>query len=166
LRIYGLHHTLDCVEKMMALYEWDTWPDFFPVAFHRIPAQAMITVLENEDFRIFSSPVKHIVPTIGLRIEPVSHGKVIAYSCDTEPCPQVVDLGKGADVLLHEATGDSYGHSSAAQAGEIAQAAGVRSLYFIHYPAQLIGSEKMVNEASKYFQGEIRFATDLLTLEF
>lgn len=166
LRIYGLEHTLTCVEKMMALYEWEQWPDFFPVSFNIILDQENIPILENEDFRIFSSPVRHIVPTIGLRFESVKSGKVIVYSGDTEPCEEVVSLARGAEILIHEATGESYGHSSAAQAGKIAQAADVRSLYFIHYPPHLYSSFQMIEEARSYFNGEIHFARDLLVLSF
>jgi ribonuclease Z len=166
LRIFGLHHTLDCIEKMMGLYEWETWPDFFPVAFHRLPYQVMTEVLENDDFRIFSSPVKHIVPTIGLRIESLNNGAVIAYSCDTEPCEQVIELSKNADILLHEATGRAYGHSSAAQAGEMAQEAGARSLYFVHYPPHQFDSPKAITEAKKNFVGEVKYAWDYMELDF
>ena len=45
----------------------------------------------------------------------------MAYSCDTEPCDEVIRLSEGVDVLIHEATGESLGHSSARQAGEIAK---------------------------------------------
>ena len=166
LRIYGLKHTLTCVEKMMALYDWKEWPDFFPVSFNQIPDQKMIPILENTDIRIFSSPVRHIIPTIGLRFESVKSGVVIAYSGDTEPCEEVVSLARDADILIHEATGASYGHSSAAQAGEIAQAAGVRLLYFIHYPPNLYDSGRMIEEARSHFNGDIHFARDLLELSF
>jgi ribonuclease Z len=90
----------------------------------------------------------------------------MAYSCDTEPCSQVIRLGKGADILIHEATGGSYGHSSAAQAGVVAQKAGAKSLCFIHYPPDLYGSQDLIEEARKNFSGEIRFAEDFLSLEF
>jgi ribonuclease Z len=166
LNIYGLHHTLDCVEKMMELYEWRDWPDFFPVIFHRLPAREMTLVLENGEFRIFSSPVRHILPTIGLRIESLSGGKVIAYSCDTEPCSEVVRLGAGADILIHEATGQSYGHSSATQAGEIAEKTGVKTLFLIHYPPHLYGSQDLLDLAGAEFSGEVRFSEDFLELVF
>jgi ribonuclease Z len=166
LNIYGLHHTLDCIERMMGLYEWGDWPDFFPVAFHRLPTQEMTLVLDNEDFRIFSSPVKHIVPTIGLRIESIPTGKVIAYSCDTEPCPQVVRLGKDADILIHEATGQSYGHSSSFQAGEVASDAGAKILCLIHYPSHLHDSQDFFEGAGQNFLGEIKLAEDFMKLSF
>ena len=166
LNIYGLNHTLDCVEKMMELYEWREWPNFFPVAFHRLPAMEMTLVLVNEDFRIFSSPVRHLIPTIGLRIESLPGNKVIAYSCDTEPCTEVVKLAADADILLHEATGQSYGHSSAAQAGEVAKTAGAKTLYLIHYPPPLSGSQDLISQAQMKFSGDVRYAEDFLELVF
>ena len=33
-------------------------------------------------------PVVHFIPTIGMRITNKHNGNVLAYSCDTEPCPQ------------------------------------------------------------------------------
>jgi len=166
LNIHGLHPTLDCVEKMMEIYEWREWPDFFPVVFHRLSALEMTSVFENGDFNIFSSPVCHIIPTIGLRIETLPGRKVVAYSCDTEPCSEVIRLGADADILFHEATGQSYGHSSAVQAGEIAGKAGVKVLYLIHYLPQLYGSQDLLNQARSKFSGEVRYAEDFLELDF
>jgi ribonuclease Z len=97
LNIYGLHHTLDRMEDLMGFYEWSSWPDFFPVAFHRLPNRAKITVIENGEFRMLASPVQHLIPTIGLRVEFLQVSKA-AYSCDTEPCQAVIDLASGADV--------------------------------------------------------------------
>jgi len=120
LNIYGLHYTLDRVEGLMNYFNWADWPNFFPVEFHRLPAKEMTSVFDCADFQIKSSPVCHMIPTIGLRFEFKKSGRSMAYSCDTEPCNEVVHLSEGANVLIHEATGESFGHSSARQAGEIA----------------------------------------------
>jgi len=37
INIYGPRYTLDRMEKLMSLYSWENWPNFFPVAFHRVP---------------------------------------------------------------------------------------------------------------------------------
>jgi ribonuclease Z len=165
LGLHGLQHTLGCIQKMMELYEWEDWPNFFPVNFHPLPSQPKTLVLENADFHIYASPVNHIIPTIGLRIESVKTDKVISYSCDTEPCSQMVELAKNADILLHEATGASYGHSSAAQAGGVAREAGAKSLYLIHYPPHLYESQELIREAGVHFSGEVKFSKDFLVLE-
>ena len=90
----------------------------------------------------------------------------MAYSCDTEPCDQVVELAEGVDILLHESTGEGFGHSSAFQAGEVAQKAGAKVLYLIHYPPEEFGSQELICEAAANFQGEVRFTEDFLVLRF
>ncbi len=166
LNIYGLHHTLDRIEDLMGFYGWAEWPHFFPVSFCRLPGQEMTMVLDCPDFRIFSSPVRHLLPTVGLRFEFNHNGKVLAYSCDTEPCSQVVRLAEGADVLIHEAAGAARGHSSAEQAGEIATRAEAGALYLIHYPTGKYASGNLVREAAGTYQGPIKLAEDFMVLDF
>jgi ribonuclease Z len=165
LVIHGLNHTLDRIESLMGFYGWTEWPGFFPVTFHRLPGQTMIPVLEGEDFRIFASLVQHFIPTIGLRIEFPASGKVLAYSCDTEPCPQVVELAKNAHVLIHEASGEWQGHSSAAKAGEMARLAEAGALYLVHYPTGNYASGDLVAEARTQYTGTVTLAQDFMTLD-
>ncbi len=166
LNIYGLHHTLDRMEDLMGLYGWSEWPEFFPVAFYRLPAQEMVAVLDYGEMSIYSSPVRHMIPAIGLRVEFKQSGKVLAYSCDTEPCAEVIRLAEGADVLIHEAAGALTGHSSAAQAGDVARQAEVGALYLIHYPTGSFAAGNQVHEAQERFDGPVSMAEDFVTLEF
>jgi len=161
LRVYGLHHCLERLEDMMGFYHWENWPNFFPVAFHRLPEKEHVLVLETPALRIFSSPVKHMVPTIGLRFEgaAASPGAIVAYSCDTEPCPSLVRLATGAEILIHEASGDGVGHSSAPQAGKVAREAGVARLLLIHYPTGE-GQIGLVEQARREFAGDVALAED------
>ena len=165
INIYGLHYTMDKLEALMGFYGWSEWPNFFPVGFYRLPEAEMAPVLESTEFNIRSSPVHHMIPTIGLRVECKKDGKVLAYSCDTEPCEQTVRLAAGADILIHEAAGATYGHSSAEQAGEIATRAGVGKLYLIHYPSGRFARGNLVNEAGKMYAGEVIIATDFMTID-
>lgn len=166
LNIHGLPSTLERVEKLMELYDWASWPAFFPVGFNRLPEGAMTPVLETDEFRVLASPVRHLVPTIGLRVEFPRSGKALAYSCDTEPCREVVHLAGNVDVLLHEATGRGIGHTSADQAGEIAQEARARALYLIHYPTGEFNPRLLIAEAAKTFSGPVDLAVDFMQLEF
>jgi ribonuclease Z len=166
INIYGLHHTLDRIEKLMGMYAWETWPNFFSVAFHRLPNRENIELINCDEFNIFSSPVRHLIPTIGLRFEFKNKQKTLTYSCDTEPCMEVVRLASGADILIHEATGASRGHSSAEQAGQIAAQAEVGKLYLIHYPTGEFTDNGLIEEARKNYQGEVGLATDFMTLDF
>jgi ribonuclease Z len=166
LNLYGLEYTLDRVEKMMALSGWETWPGFFPVKSFRLPEKEMAPVLQNPEMRIFASPVCHLIPNIGVRIEFIKSGKTFAYSCDTEPCREVVRLAQGVDVLVHEATGESHGYSSAEQAGEIAREAGAKSLYLAHYPTGEFVDSTLAARAAESFGAPVYLATDFLELEF
>lgn len=166
LHLYGLKHTLDCLETLLDLYNWKAWPDFYPVHFHRFPDEPLTPVLENDGFRVFASPVKHMVPTVGVRIEFLLSQKSAAYSCDTEPCPQVVQLASGADLLIHESAGEGVGHSSAEQAAEIASEAGVQRLYLIHYDGRAgkAALDAMADSARGAFHGEVHLAEDFMVI--
>jgi ribonuclease Z len=165
INIYGLHHTLDRIENLMGFYSWSEWPNFFSVGFFRLPEAELTFVMDCEDFNIRSSPVHHMIPTIGLRILSKRSDKVLAYSCDTEPCEQTVRLADGADILIHEAGGASFGHSSAEQAGEIATKAEVGMLYLIHYPTGRFANGDIAAEARKTYKGEVIVAKDFMTIE-
>jgi ribonuclease Z len=163
LEIYGLEHTINRFEKMMSLYDWQVWPNFYPVHFHQLAEREMSPVLLGSGLRIFSSPVKHLIPTIGLRVEFLDSEKVLAYSCDSEPCSQVVRLGEKADLLFHEATGKGIGHSSAYEAGEIANQSKAKSLYLIHYSTRA-DTQALVEEARSVYTGPVNIAQDFMTI--
>jgi ribonuclease Z len=165
LDVYGLHHCLHRVEIMMTSFVIHTWPGFPAVNFHRVAELPQQLVLDNDDFRITSWPTKHFIPTIGLRIEVKSSGKVIGYSCDTEPIPNVVEIGRNVDLLLHEAAGKGFGHSSAAQAGEIATEAGAKHLALIHYNVWNTDPTLLIDEAQTTFDGPVELAEDYLEYE-
>ncbi len=165
VNIYGLHPTLDRMEQLMDAFGWQDWPDFFPVAFHRLPAERMTLAMDDDEFRINTSPVRHLIPAMGLRVEVLESEKVLAYSCDTEPCQEVEELASDADVLIHEATGQSPGHSSAIQAGEIAQKAQATSLYLIHYDTRRGDLKELVAQAQKTFQGSVTLAEDFMRVQ-
>jgi ribonuclease Z len=166
INIYGLHDTLNRVEALMDLYNWSAWPDFFSVIFYRLPPDEMSPVLDCADFTIHASPVHHVIPNIGLRVQFKPSNQTIVYSCDTEPCEEVVRLSAGADVLIHETAGEFIGHSSAKQAGEIARKAEVGRLYLIHYPTGKYAKGDLVTEARATFPGDVALAKDFLTLDF
>ena len=79
----------------------------------------------------------HWLPNAGVRL--AAGGIVIAYTGDTGPAAEIVDLARGADLLVAEATyvnrvpGDSEGYmSSAREAGQHAAQAGTGQLMLTH----------------------------------
>ncbi len=166
LDIYGLDHALTRLENLMDAFAWENWPNFFPVTFNRLPDVGISPVLNSSDFDIYASQVRHMIPTIGLRVEFKENGKVATYSCDTEPCDEVVQLAKNADILIHEASGAFKGHTSSAQAAEVATKAGAKELYLIHYPTGEFEHGSLLDDARKKFDGEVKLANDLMELVF
>lgn len=167
LHVYGLQDTLMRVNKMLALYDWHTWPNFYEVHFHSLAEKPeLVPILDASDVLVQAAAVKHIVPTIGLRVTFKDSKKIWAYSCDTEPCEAAVTLGGGADVFFHEASGDKYGHSSAAQAASIARRAEVGALYLIHYDTQQDRDDALRREAEAVFGAPVYLAKDFMTLDF
>lgn len=166
MRIYGLHHCVNRTENMLSAFGWQEWPNFFPVAFHRVSERNRAPVLENEDFRITAWPVHHFIPTIGLRIENKLTGNVLAYSCDTEPTSSLLELANEADIFIHEAAGPPPGHSTARQAGEMAAQVKAKSLFLIHYQVWNTDPTPLVPEAAEAYGGPIILCKDFDEFEF
>jgi ribonuclease Z len=166
LRVLGLESTVSKMAKMIALFGFEDWPNFFSIEFESIPEKECYLALETEQFRIYSSPVKHWVPTIGLRFEHKKTGKVVAYSCDTAPAASVVQLAKNADILIHEAAGASDGHSSAQQAGRIAAEAKAAALWLIHYPTGEYDYKACIEKAKETYCGKVLLTEDFNEIVF
>jgi ribonuclease Z len=156
--IHGLQETTVRIKGMMDLFGWENWPGFFEVSFAVIPAQRVI-ILEDSAVTVWANPVKHLIPTIGLRVENIDQTFSIAYTCDTEPCRGVDELALGADILIHESAGKAVGHSSPLQAGEAAARAEVDQLVLIHYP-DLDDENRLIKDAKEKYSGKVILAKD------
>jgi ribonuclease Z len=115
----------------------------------------------------------------GTRVEPsqlvgeARRGRKVVYTGDTRPCASVVTAAAGADLLVHEATfgeeerdrAGETGHSTAAQAAEVARQAGVRRLVLTHIsPRYSRDAPELLAEARAVFPDSI-VARDGLTLD-
>ncbi len=95
-------------------------------------------------------------------------GQVIAVIMDTGVCQAAYDLAAGADLLLCEATfleseaqlAAEYGHLTAAQAGRLAEEAGVRHLVLSHLSERYPNPDGHLREASAVFGGQLTVAED------
>jgi ribonuclease Z len=100
-------------------------------------------------------------------------GRTVLYTGDTRPSLSVVEAARGADVLVHDSTfGEDEreravetGHSTAAQAAEIAREAGVRRLVLTHIsPRYNRDAPELLAEAKAVFPESI-IARDGLTID-
>jgi ribonuclease Z len=90
-------------------------------------------------------------------------GRKIVYANDTRPCNGLCKFAKGCDVLIHDATvstelekkANSFGHSSARQAAEIARKAKAKLLFLIHFSPRYKKLESLEEEARKIFKNTI-----------
>jgi len=162
LTIHGLEFTLDRAKALLGLFGWSNWTGLYPVSFNPVDDEGFTTLLQDVNLSVSGTAVKHLIPTIGLRFD-FADGKSVAYSCDTEPCKSLMKLAKGADILLQESAGSGKGHTSAAEAGEIATAAMVKHLVLIHYD-QNAGGQQLMSAARENFSGEVSLAVDGMSL--
>ncbi|HUX32671.1 MAG TPA: MBL fold metallo-hydrolase, partial [Gemmatimonadaceae bacterium] len=80
----------------------------------------------------------------GQLVGPPRTGRTVVITGDTRPCDATVEMARGADLLLHEATfadeeaprARETGHSTAREAAEVAARAGVRQLVLTHLSAR------------------------------
>jgi ribonuclease BN (tRNA processing enzyme) len=123
---------------------------------------------EAGPFRVHTASMNHPVPTLGMRIE--SDGAALAYSADTGPTEELVELARNADLLLCEATWLDVRsewapiHLTATQAGHHAASAGVGRLVLTHiWPATDRGESEA--RASEAFGGPVTIAEEGLRLD-
>jgi len=165
LRMYALPETMRFLHGFMDLFPLEAKMPY-RIELREIPPKEGYPVLQAKGFRIQSSPVKHGAPNIGLRVEfdaPPERGAVV-YSCDTSPCPSLVALARGADILIHEATflhsdaarAASDGHTTGCQAGEVAAQAGAKRLILCHFEASLHDRlDDLLREAQQTYGGPV-----------
>ncbi len=134
------------VDDFTDIFDVFPWADGEPVQF------GSLTVTPTR--------VAHPPESYGLRIED-SSGTVLAYSGDTGICDAVVDLARGADVFLCEASWTHMPghrppdlHLSGTEAGQIATRAGVKELLLTHIPPWT-SREDVIAEAKSAFDGPV-----------
>jgi ribonuclease Z len=162
LPVYGPEEALEVARELLEVVRLTGMEGMITLEWHPIPLREgrQVPVPGIEPVRITAAPVVHSdVPTLALRFENEITGRSIVYSADTETCPALARLAAGADILIHEATGEQRGHSSPAQAAEVAREAGVAQLVLIHYPVHGPDLEAWRAEAAE-FHGPVTLARD------
>lgn len=100
-------------------------------------------------------------------------GQSFAFVMDTRPCPGALEIARGVDLLVCEATflgadaelADAYAHCTAEQAATIARDAGVRRLLLTHFSQRYPDSEASADEARAVFE-DVQALRDLDRVAF
>jgi ribonuclease BN (tRNA processing enzyme) len=142
-------------------------------------------VVEDANLRVTTAVVDHPPMTLALAYRFDARDRSIVISGDTRRSDALVALARGADVLVHEAmlaaavdrlivdvpTASDLKrsilshHTTAEDAGRVAEAAGVGTLVLSHLvPAEDpgISDEMWIEAARRYFGGRVILGRDLL----
>jgi ribonuclease BN (tRNA processing enzyme) len=115
---------------------------------------------------IHTAPVEHSPQSIAFRFTGPG-GRSLIYSGDTDMSESLVELARGADLLICESAfpeGQKVrGHLTPAMAGDIAARAGVRRLMLTHfYPA--CDQADIEGECRRTYSGPLVLARDLMRI--
>lgn len=156
VRAFRLYHSLPCVG-----FRFDEKPkprhlDGELARYLQIPIKQLAAIKAGADF---VKPDGTIIPNSHLT-KPADPSDSYAYCSDTMFNPKVAEAVKGVKTLYHEATyAGAYmvqkarqrGHSTAAQAAEIARMAGAELLILGHYSQRYEDAEQHLTEARAIF---------------
>ena len=197
LSIYGPPPTIDFVEKLFGAGFGAFWPDLYArmeaPASHAVyvnrggelprlpPNPDVCEVQQGDTFAVgdivFSSGLaRHVQPYLDCNAYRIEVGSSsIVYTGDTEPCNEVVELARGADVLVSmcwdeegtmAANGEATGQTGTQGAARMARAAEVGTLVLTHIGPSIsagIDEEELASMANTY-AGAIHQADEGWTL--
>jgi ribonuclease BN (tRNA processing enzyme) len=112
-------------------------------------------------FQVRTTQVTHPVAAYAIRLE--TQGRSLVYSGDTGACDALVEIARGADLFLCEASFTEASdnppdlHLTGRQAGEFAARAHVRRLVLTHVPPMVDGKQVFA-EAEAVYAGDLDLA--------
>ncbi len=122
--------------------------------------------LKSNDFIVESIPVDHMDVSLAYRITS-KDGTSVVYSGDTDYSENLIDLAKGADVLICEsAFPDALkvpGHLTPSQAGRIGSLSKVKKLVLTHFYPEC-DKVDIAKECRRTYSGELVLARDLMEI--
>ncbi len=151
LEVHGIAPAIEQARRTLESFDFSRWDGFPEAHYHEVSRSQGAPVLRSGGLAVCAAPGMHGVPTAALKVKDTDGGGVVVYSSDTQHSDAVVELARGAEILVHEATGDFPGHSSALQAAQVGAAAGVRRLLLVHLPPKAALGETQIKTARAVF---------------
>ncbi|MDP6685763.1 MAG: MBL fold metallo-hydrolase [Candidatus Omnitrophota bacterium] len=163
LTVYGPKGLKDYYKKIYELYQETICTDSYKLSVEEI---------ENKEITlgglsISTKTLVHHGGGMGYRIL-TPKGKIVVYSGDTDYTKDIIELSKGADILITEcSTPDEVkmnGHLTPTTAGKVAHQAKVKKLVLVHlYP--ICDESDIITPCKKEYSGEIIIGQDLMQFE-
>lgn len=124
--------------------------------FHDVPVSRIAAIKAGADY---VKPSGEVIPNRVLTTD-ADPPRSYAYCSDTMMDSRVAEAIRGVELLYHEATYDSSlasqarerGHSTAAEAAEVARMAGAKALLIGHYSKRYTTTDLLLREAREIFE--------------
>ncbi|MCK4547872.1 MAG: MBL fold metallo-hydrolase [Candidatus Eisenbacteria sp.] len=123
------------------------------------------TIHDQDKWHFTVRFLRHPTLNAGYRIEVPALERTLVYTGDTENCPELVELARGADLLISECSfpdgQGTKGHLTPSELAPLAEEAGVKRLLLAHiYPAG--DREDIVTACRKFYSGPVEKAEDFM----
>lgn len=134
-------------------------------------------VHQGREWKVTAAPAEHVQPfldSLAYRLD-APEGSIV-FTGDTQPCSSVVELARGADLMLcmcwddqerMTAMGEDFGQCGTTGAARMAQQAEVKKLVLVHVGPHLAAHgpmERGIGSVRKIYDGELIFADELMAL--
>jgi ribonuclease Z len=148
LHVYAGSHTIAILQTLGALTFSNLKPHPTNIQWHELSEKGPDEIGLTQDVILRTTVPDHPpgVPTLAARWD-FAGGPSITFATDTRACDAAVELARGSDLLIHEASFSAvlqpdqdpglHYHSSARQAGEIARRAGCPRLALVHLAPEI-----------------------------
>ncbi len=135
-------------------------------------------VFSGSGWEVTAAVAEHVQPyldSLAYRID--SDEGSMVFTGDTQPCESVVELARGADIMLcmcwddqetMERNGEAYRQCGTTGAARMAQEAGVGALALVHIGPNLARHgpmEKGLGDVRAVYDGNVIFTDELLTID-
>ena len=134
-----------------------------------VPAGPMYGRLHRGEDVVVDGRVVRAIEVVG----PPRPGRKLVYTGDTRPCAATVNIGREADLLIHDATfatdeserAQATGHSTAREAADVARRACAERLVLTHISARYADDARVLEREARRVFAKSLVAYDGLELE-
>ncbi|MHA1741371.1 MAG: hypothetical protein DRI52_10895 [Chloroflexi bacterium] len=156
----------------------DWYRGIFTVSFPYMRDRILLELIRLDEFHavqiadmsVTTCPTLH--GSIESRAFKIEHdGRSIVYTSDTAPCPEVIALARGADLLIHECNwldGDHPAgvHTSPSQLAKIVEQTQPKTVVLTHLGPEVVAQEKrVVDIVARRTNARVVMGRDLLVLD-